>query len=123
MMKNEKGSILPMMIAITFVVAYLLVTLATQIEVKVASYERTRIYMTMNILEQEGLERLEYFLATTNVEDYFSEVWSLQNGAVMSINGRKRDDSFDFYYQIVYNEHVYSQRLSAYFVEGLTFSE
>jgi len=121
MPKNEKGTILPMMIAITFIVAYLLVMLATQLEVRVASYARTRIYMTMNVLEQEGLDLLEDFLATTDIPDYFSETWSLRNGAIMTVNGIKREDSFDFYYQIVYNGNMYSQRFSVSFVEHANF--
>jgi len=113
-MRNEEGSILPMMIAITFVVAYLLVMLATQIEVKAASYERTRVYMKMNLLEREGLERLEDFLMSTDIEEYFSEIWTLRNGAMMTINGRKRENFFDFYYQIVYNGDIYMKRFSVH---------
>ena len=55
MIMNEKGFALPLMIAITFVAAYLLLMLAAQLEVKVASYDRTRIYMVMNLIEREGL--------------------------------------------------------------------
>jgi len=123
LIKNEHGSILPIMIAITFVIAYLLVMLATQIEVKVASYERTRTYMTMNILEREGLERLEDFLATTEVNESFLETWILRNGAIMTIDGTIRGERFDFSYQIVYNGHVYSRNFSTNIVVNHTFSE
>ena len=112
MIKNERGSILPIMIAITFIVAYLLVMLATQIEVKAASYEHTRIYLKMNLLEREGLSQLEYFLETTEVADNFSEIWTLRDGATMTISGRKDEKIFAFSYQIVYNGHVYSRTLA-----------
>ena len=121
MMKNEEGFVLPLFIAITFVVAYLLLMLATQIEIKVSSYERTRNYMVMNLLEREGLEKLEYFLATGDMNDDFSHSWVLRNGAIMRINATRGEGIFVFYYQIVYNECVRSRNLSVFFEEGRTF--
>jgi len=112
MIKDERGSVLPIMIAITFVVAYLLVMLATQIEVKASSYERTRIYMKMNLLEREGLEKLEHFLEATEIKDDLLETWELRNGATMTIFGRKDGKNFAFSYRIVYNGLVYSRILS-----------
>ena len=121
MKKNEDGFILPLMIAIIFIVAYLLLMLSTQIEVKVASYDRTRNYMVMSLLEREGLERLEYFLSTTDITYSFSDTWILRNGAEMIINVIKREYFFDFRYQIMYNGYVYSRNLSFCLEKGIMF--
>ena len=102
-MKNEEGFVLPLMIAITFVSAYLLMMLATQIEIRVASYERTRTYMKMNLLEHEGLMALEYFLSTTRPIEDFAETWMLRNRHEMLINGIKREEIFDFFSKLCYN--------------------
>ena len=123
MMRNETGSILPLMIAITFVVAYLLLMFATQIEVKVASYERTRSYMTMNLLEREGLARLEEILLTTGEIHSFSDTWILNQGAVMHVTITRREAFFDFSYQIMYNANVYSRNLSLFWEEMLIDQE
>jgi len=112
MRKNEEGFVIPIMIAITFVVAYLLLMLATQLEVKVASYERTRNYMVMSLLEQEGLERIESFLGTADRFDNFTSTWTLSRGARMRINITKREGSFDFRYQILYNGHMRGRNFS-----------
>lgn len=106
--KSENGSILPLMIAIVFIVAYLLVMKSSQIELKAASYERTRIYMKMSLLEREGFLKLEDFLPTVSLNEEFSIDWELRDGALMSVNGLKNEKVFDFYYRIVYNGHVRS---------------
>ena len=124
MVKTEEGFVLPLMIAITFVVAYLLLMLATQIEVKVASYDRTRTYMVMNLLEREGLEKLEDFLSTAEMDDDFSHTWVLRNGvgsAKITVNATKIEDFFAFYYQIIYNGYIHSRRLSFCLEKGVTF--
>ena len=120
-MKNEEGFVLPLMIAITFVMAYLLLMLATQIEVKASSYERTRNYMVMNLLEHEGLGKLEYFLSTGDMTDDFSDTWILRNDAIMTVNMTKREEFFDFYYHIIYNGHVRSKNLLFCFEKGSIF--
>lgn len=120
MVKDEKGFVLPLMIAITFVMAYLLLMLATRLEVKVASYDRTRIYMTMNLLEREGLKRLEYFLSTASIDDDFSNTWSLRNNAKITVNATKGEEFFDFHYQIMYNGYVRTRRLLFCFEKGIT---
>jgi len=122
-MKNEKGSVLPLMIAITFVAAYLLVVLATQLEVRVASYGRTRTYMTMTLLEMEGLERLESFLQTAEITGSFSDTWTLRDNALMIINGHIRQEFFDFYYQIRYNGYVRSGNVSIPLIGARNFME
>ena len=111
MMKNEKGFALPLMIAIIFVAAYLLLMLATQLEVKVASYDRTREHMVMNLLEREGLERLEHFLSTSDMDSDFSRTWVLRNSAIMTVNATKKEESFAFHYQIVYNGYTRLQKI------------
>ena len=121
MMQNEKGFALPLMIAIVFVVAYLLLMLAAQLEVKVASYDRTRNYMVMNLLEHEGLDRLNYFLSTTDLDSDFSETWMLRKSAIMTINATKREDSFAFHYQIVYNGNIRLRKLFFSFEKGIIF--
>lgn len=121
MKKNEEGFVLPLIIAIIFILAYLLLMLATQMEVKVASYERTRNYMVMNLLEREGLEKLENFLSTSNISDNFSDTWILRNNIEMKINITKREEFFDFYYQIMYNGYVHSRNLSFCFEKGIMF--
>jgi len=122
MRKNEKGFVIPIMIAITLVVAYLLLMLATQLEVKVASYERTRNHMVMSLLEQEGLERIESFLEEADRFDNFSSTWTLRRGAIMRISITKREGFFDFRYQILYNGHMRGGNLSFCLEERVTFS-
>jgi len=118
---NEKGFALPLMIAITFIAASLLLMLATQLEVKVASYDRTRNYMVMNLLEREGLEKLEHFLSTANMDSDFSDIWLLRESATMTVNATKVEGFFAFHYQIVYNGYVRSQKLLFCLVKGATF--
>lgn len=120
MMKNEEGFVLPLIIAMTFVIAYLLLMLSTQIEVKVASYERTRNHMEMNVLEHEGLRKLAYFLQTADMHDHFSDTWVLRKGAIMTVSATRIAESFDFHYQIMYNGHVRSKNLLFCFGEGMT---
>jgi len=120
MIKNEKGFALPLMIAITFVAAYLLLMLATRLEVKVASYDRTRTYMVMNLLESEGLEKLEEFLYTADVDFDFSRTWFLRDGTIMTVNAIKQEDFFAFHYQIVYNGYMRLQKLSFCLEKGIT---
>ena len=110
-MKNEKGSVLVLMIAVTFVVSYLLLMIATQIQVRVASYERTRTYLTLNLLEQEGLYQLEVFLADMEVLEDFSDIWFLRDGDKMLINGEKLGKYFAISYEIRYNEYVRARQL------------
>lgn len=110
-LKSEKGVILVMMIALTFIVSYLLLRLAMQIEVRVASYERTRTYLTLNLLEQEGLHQLEVFLADMEVPENFSDIWFLRDGDKMLISGRKIENYFAFFYEIWYNGHVRARHL------------
>ena len=121
MMKNEKGFALPLMIAITFVAAYLLLMLATQLEVKVASYDRTRTYMVMNLLEREGLEKLEHFLLISDMDSDFSITWALRKNAIMTVNLTKKEDSFAFHYQIVYNRYIRLQKISFSLENGIIF--
>jgi len=121
-MKNENGFVLPLMIAITFVVAYLLLMLATQLEVKVASYERTRSQMVMESLEREGVARLESFLSIAELNNNFSDTWILRNGAEMILSVRKREDFFEISYKIRYNGYFHSRNLSFCFNEGIMFS-
>lgn len=123
MMDNEKGSVLPLMVAITFVVAYLLLMLATQLEVKVASYDRTRNYMVMDLLEREGIAKLEYFLSTAELDNNFSRTWGLSNGAEIKVNARKMEDLFDLSYQIRYNGYLRTRNLSVCFSRGIVFSD
>ena len=121
MIKNEKGFALPLMIAITFVAAYLLLMLAAQLEVKVASYERTRTYMVMNLLEREGLEKLEQFLSTSDMDSDFSSTWVLRKSAIMTVNAIKIENSFAFRYQIVYNGYMRLRNLSFSMENGIIF--
>lgn len=121
MLKNEKGFVLPLMIAMTFVASYLLLMLSTQVEVKVASYERTRNYMEMDLLEREGLKRLGSFLRMTDMNDTFSDTWVLRDGAIMTVNVTSVESSFDFHYRITYNGRVRSRNLSFCFEKGITF--
>ena len=120
MIKNEKGFALPLMIAITFVAAYLLLMLAIGLVIKVASYDRTRTYMGMNLLEREGLSKLESFLSTVDMNANISNTWLLRDGAIMTVNATKREDIFAFHYQIVYNRYIRLQKLTFYFEKGLT---
>ena len=117
-LKNEKGSVLVLMIAVVFVVAYLLLMMAMQIEVRVASYQRTRDYLTMNLLEQEGLSRLENFVAGMDVPIDFVDTWMLRNGAVMIINGEKIGNFFAFSYQIRYNGFIWARQIRFCFELG-----
>ena len=110
-LKSEKGSVLIMMIAVTFVVSYLLLMLARQIEVRVVSYERTRTYLTLNLLEQEGLRSLEIFIAEMAYPNDFTETWILRDGDKMLINGEKLGNYFAISYKIMYNEYVRARRL------------
>ena len=110
-LKNEKGSVLVMMIAVTFIVSYLLLTLARQIEVRAASYERTRTYLTLNLLEQEGVAQLDLFLDEMEKPATFADTWILSNGDKMLINGEKVGNFFAISYQIMYNEYVRARRL------------
>jgi len=111
MINNEKGFALPLMIAITFVAASLLLMLATGLEVKVASYERSRTYMVMSLLEREGLEMLEYLLSTADMISDLSSTWKLRDNAMMTVNVTEKEDVFTFHYQIVYNGYMRSQKL------------
>jgi len=111
-MKNEKGSILPMMIAIVFITSYLLLALATQIETRYASFARTRAYMTLNILELEGLEQLSIILDEMGEIEDFIKVISLRDGQMMSIIMSTDGNYFDFEYEIWYNGFVRSRNLS-----------
>jgi len=104
MLNNEKGFALPLMIAITFVAAYLLLMLATQLEVKVASYDRTRSYMAVNLLEHEG--GLEHFLREVNIDSGFMSSGMLRNNVKKTVNATKLEDYFAFHYQIVYNGNM-----------------
>ena len=111
MVKNEKGFALPLMIAITFIAAYLLLMLAIQLEVKVASYDRTRTYMVMNLLEREGLEKLNHYLSATDIDSDFYTTWILRNNARITVNATKTEDFFAFHYQIVYNGYIRLQKI------------
>ena len=110
-LKNEKGSVLVMMIAVTFIVSYLLLMMATQIQVRVASYERTRTYLTLNLLEQEGLRQLEDFLTEMENPVDFVDTWFLRDGEKMLISAEKLENSFAISYEIRYNEYVRVRRL------------
>ena len=111
MLKNEKGSVLVMMIAMTFIVGYLLLLLATQIETRVASYERTRTYLSLNVIEQEGLLQLEDFLSNMAEPENFTVLFYLRDGGKMWINGEKVGNSFAISYQIMYNSIIRARRL------------
>ena len=122
MKKNEAGFVIPIMLAITFIVAYLLLTLGNRIEVKVASFERTRDYMVISLLEREGLERIESFLQTADRFETFTSTWTLSRGATMRVNIVKREGFFDFQYQILYNGHLRVRSLSFCLEERVTLS-
>ena len=109
--KNENGSVLVLMIAITFIISYLLLTLVTQIETRAASYQRTRTYLTMNLLEQEGLTKLEEFLSEMVVPNDFNKTITLRNNAQMIINAENSENFFTFYYQINYNRNIRTRRI------------
>ena len=121
MLRNERGFVLPLMLAITFMAASLLLMLSMQLEVKVASYERTRDYVQMNLLEQKGLDLLAEFLQTMDIDDSFSDTWTLRSGAIMRISATRVEETFDFYYQIMYNGHVRSKSFLFCFEEGIMF--
>jgi len=114
---NESGSILTMMIGITLVMAYLLLMLANQLEIKAASYERTRIYLTMNIIEESQTTRFEDILTTNQNGESFLENQILNDDAIMSINEINREIFFDFSSHIMYNNNIYSRRISRFFDE------
>jgi len=111
LLNNEKGSVLVMMIATTFALSYLLLMLAMQIQVRVASYERTRTYLTLNLLEQEGLRRLEDFLIEMEFIDDFIDTWFLRTGDKMLISGEKVGNYFAISYEVWYNEYVRARHL------------
>jgi len=112
MKKNEAGFVIPIMLAITFIVAYLLLMLGNRLEIKAASFERTRDYMVISLLEQEGLERIESFLQEADPFVTFTSTWTLSRGAIMRLNIAKREGFFDFRYQILYNGNVRIRNLS-----------
>jgi len=119
--KNERGLALPLMIAITFIAAYLLLMLATQLEIKVASYARTRTHLIMNLLELEGLEKIEHFLSTANIDSDFTKTFTLRNKDIITVNATKREYCFAFRYEIVYNGYKRSQKAVFCLENGVTF--
>ena len=110
-LKNEEGSVLVVMIAVTFVVAYLLLMLASQIETKTASYERTRTYLTMNLLEEAGLRQLENFVAELDEITDFTATWFLRDRGQMTIIGEKVGNTFAISYEIRYNDNIRTRQL------------
>ena len=110
MLENEKGFALPLMIAITFVVAYLLMMLATGLEIKVASYERTRSYLAMNILESERLAKLDHSLKDSD----FPIIGTLRKNVKKTAKATKLEEFFAFRHQIVYNDNIHLQRVIFY---------
>jgi len=106
-LNNEKGFALPLMIAITFITAYLLLMLAKQLEIKVASYDRTRNYMAMNLLESKGLQ---HPLREENIESSFSTIQRLRKNVKKTENATKLEDFFAFHYKIVYNDNIHLQK-------------
>jgi len=119
MLRDENGTMLPLMLAIVFVVSHLLLMMATQVEIRAIAYERTRNYMMMNLLEREALARIEDFLTTTDEFFDFSDRWILKNNAEMTINMIKREDFFDFHYQILYNGYQHLRNLSFCLEKGI----
>jgi len=73
----------------------------------------------MNLLERETLARIEDFLTTTDEFFDFSDRWILKNNAKITINMIKRENSFDFHCQILYNGYQHLRNLSFCLEKGL----
>ena len=124
-MKNEEGFILPAILGIILILATLLVMIASQIEVKSASYERTQNIWRLNLLEREGLllleERLQIRAADENRDD-FSETIPLRRGSTMNVEVNFSEESVEIAYRVVYNGFVRVRRVNYETDQGFVFT-
>jgi len=123
-MKNEKGFILPAILSILLILATLLLMIASQIEVKSASYEQTQNFWRLSLLEREGLvlleERLRVLTINENTAD-FSETIPLRHGSVMNVEASFSDEGMEIAYHVVYNGFVRTGRINYVVGHGFVF--
>ena len=67
-MKDERGFVLPLLLGILLIMSALILGLASQIEIKTASYGRVRTYLRLNVAEQTGRDYI-YQLITNATEN------------------------------------------------------
>ena len=126
MVRNEEGFTLPLMLGILLMTATLLLMLSAELEMKVVSYSRTQDYLRMNVLEQEGLRRIEQMLSGLEITDDqapISERFSLSRGARIEVNINFLQNSLEIDYQIVYNDFIRTRSVRYRFDEGIIFLE
>ena len=100
---RENGFVLVMMVAILFVVSYLLLMMSAQIQSRVRSYEITVANMRLDILEKTGLREIESFLSTAEMTDESYMGWVLGNGAHMEVSIMKSDMELMISYRILHD--------------------
>ncbi|MCL2559194.1 MAG: hypothetical protein FWE07_01790 [Turicibacter sp.] len=128
MARKEEGFVLPLMLGLLLMTAALLLMLSARLEIKAASYARTRDYLRMNVLEQEALQVLGAFLTDFEVSDQMigtgiSERFSLSRGALLTVEIDFLQNSLEMFIQIVYNDFVRERELQYRFGEGVVFLE
>lgn len=104
--KDESGSVMVLMLAFTFVVSYLLLAMARQVETQANSFDRTRLYLQLNVLESEGLAKIESFLETKDAPVDIDETWQLRDLASIAVRGQKMEDYFAIFYKVMYNGNI-----------------
>jgi len=124
MIMSERGFILPAILGIVLIVATLLLMVASQIEVKSSSYERTQNFWRLISLEREGLAQLENRLLNRTLNEEsgnFSEMISLRDGGVMNVEVSFFNENLEIAYYVRYNGFMRTGRVNYVMGHGFVF--
>ena len=106
-MKNEQGMILPLTLAISFIIALLLLHFAYRIENQVRTYELEQQHFILSILEKECLatiiDELSDFTPSNNMP---SKKITLHNGTTAIFTYSNGYEKLDVTYKFLYNEYL-----------------
>jgi len=123
---NEKGMVLPFMLAIALILSSLVLTISNRLETQMLSYEQRVNFQKINLLEKETIQ-----IILSQIEDpdfspvgfESSDTITLKNGTIVTLNYRNGSATLEIKYNFSYNDYQsngtinYNKRQQTYTLE------